>query len=161
MIYWEGKNFWFVLSGHQLADAYPGQTRVQNWRGNIFKVRVFNNNTWKAPWLWTSQTCSLGQAATGDQERGVRDSFWCGGKGPWHHCQGREWEQRRRHWKAHQGRWALVLLSTSLQKNVSRPVLSAGMSSVTVLVSSFSMIVIRQVVNDLVYFLKTINFLQV
>ena len=34
------------------------------------------------------------------------------------------------------------------------------MSSVTVLVSSFSMIVIRQVVNDLVYFLKTINFLQ-
>ena len=50
--------------------------------------------------------------------------------------------------------------STSLQKNVFRPVLSAGMSSVTVLVSSFSMIVIRQVVNDLVYFLKTINFLQ-
>ena len=39
-----------------------------------------------------------------------------------------------------------------LQSTVSRPVLSAGMSSVMVLVSSFSMIVIRQVVNDLVYF---------
>ena len=47
-----------------------------------------------------------------------------------------------------------------LQKTLSRPVLSAGMSSVMELVSSFSMIVIRQVVNDLVYFLKTINFLQ-
>ena len=48
-------------------------------------------------------------------------------------------------------------LAPFFQKNVFRPVLSAGMSSVTVLVSSFSMIVIRQVVNDLVYFLKTIT----
>ena len=40
--YWEGENFWFVFSGHQLADAYPGKTWVQNWRRNILKVSVFN-----------------------------------------------------------------------------------------------------------------------